>query len=175
MITTLDPKTGKPGGAWVRSSDYDALERQCNAYRVRNEELHANGLRLMEERDTLSARLEQAQRDIGLIDGPIEVLMNELKAAEEQLRAAAPLCKEHQPNGGARAGCLVCALQSLSSALSQIDYACGEPNEMNVSGYDVHCDDASVVRVVTEYVATMKARVAALESSLRDLGHTEIL
>jgi hypothetical protein len=36
----------------------------------------------------------------------------------------------------------------LAVALSQIDYACGEPNDMRASGYDVHCDEEIVVRNV---------------------------
>ncbi|NBR00722.1 MAG: hypothetical protein EBT79_12740 [Actinobacteria bacterium] len=41
----------------------------------------------------------------------------------------------------------------LNSALSRIDYACGEPNEMGCSEYDVHADPEVVVRRVTERLA----------------------
>jgi hypothetical protein len=37
------------------------------------------------------------------------------------------------------------ACAELSSCLSVIDYACGEPNEMCVSEYDVHADPHTVV------------------------------
>jgi len=71
----------------------------------------------------------------------IDRLRRELAA----YKAAAPLCAEHQPNGGARATCLVCAVQELSAAISRIDYELGEPNEMEVSGFDVHCNPEPVV------------------------------
>jgi hypothetical protein len=62
-----------------------------------------------------------------------------------EYKAAAPLCAKHQPTGGARANCLVCAAQELSAAISRIDYELGEPNEMQVSGYDVHCNPEPVI------------------------------
>ena len=68
-----------------------------------------------------------------------------LRDALDQYKAAAPLCDNHKPNGGARAACLVCGLIELNSAISRIDYALGEPNEYEVSGYDVHCNPEPVV------------------------------
>lgn len=49
-------------------------------------------------------------------------------------------CDKHKPGPGARANCLVCALEKLSQALSRISYACEPKNEMECSSYDVHCD-----------------------------------
>lgn len=60
-------------------------------------------------------------------------------------RRSAPLCESHQPSGGARGGCVICNMIELSRAIGQIDYALGPPNDMNVSGYDVHCDPRTVV------------------------------
>jgi hypothetical protein len=76
-----------------------------------------------------------------------------LKAADElevlaMHKAETPLCEKHQPRGGARANCLVCGLQELSAALSQIDYLCGEENEYQCSLYDVDCNEERVVEAV---------------------------
>lgn len=58
-------------------------------------------------------------------------------------------CAEHDREGGTT-GCLTCACVELSSALSQIDYLLGQPNEMGVSDYDLHCDPQLVVERLRE-------------------------
>ena len=47
-----------------------------------------------------------------------------------------------------RAGC-----KKLAAALSRIDYLCGPPNEMEVSDYDLHCDENVVVERVRQVLA----------------------
>lgn len=92
-----------------------------------------------------------------------------LTAEIAQYKAEAPLCEKHQPKGGTRATCLVCVCIKLSAAISRIDYALGEPNEMNVSGYDVHCNEDEVVqraRDVWAELAAMKAERDALVAAL---------
>ena len=53
--------------------------------------------------------------------------------------------------------------RKLEAALSRIDYFCGEPNEMGVSGYDVLCDED----VVIQNVAALAARLAQAERDAR--------
>jgi hypothetical protein len=65
-------------------------------------------------------------------------------------KAAATLCEKHKPTGGTRSECVICVGESLSSALSRIDYICGTPNDMQCSGYDVHCNEAAVVDAVAD-------------------------
>ena len=89
----------------------------------------------------------------------------ELEQLQKKLEAwqrAAPLCEQHQPNGGARATCLICALQVLSRAISEIDYLIGKPNEMHVSNYDVHQDEAQVVSRVAALQQKYEVAVQAL-------------
>ena len=71
---------------------------------------------------------------------------------------AAPLCDEHQPSGGARSSCLVCGLRQMSYAFSRIDYMLGEPNDMEVSDYDLHCDENVVVERLRALLAEGGAR-----------------
>jgi len=57
-----------------------------------------------------------------------------------------------------RDGCI-----KLSAALSEIDYLCGEPNEMHVSGFDVHCNEDAVV----DSVRRLGRELASLRSASR--------
>lgn len=89
-------------------------------------------------------------------------------------KATAPLCEKHQPNGGSRANCLVCALVAQSAAFSRIDYLCGEPNEMEVSGYDVHCDENSVVENVRRLRVEYDDLLELLQESRKYISPTVI-
>jgi hypothetical protein len=84
------------------------------------------------------------------------------ESALAEYRKAAPLCDKHQPSGGARGGCLVCALESHSAAFSRISYACETPNEMEYSAYDVHYDPEAVVAQVKAALAGERERCAGV-------------
>jgi uncharacterized protein (DUF1501 family) len=71
-------------------------------------------------------------------------------------KASAPLCTDHL-SSGTRSGCLVCAMQRLTAALSAIDYALGEPNEQGLSGYDTHYDEERVVQSVARLKSDLEA------------------
>jgi hypothetical protein len=82
----------------------------------------------------------------------------ELKTALARIQAlekAAGFCRLHQPDGGER-NCLVCAVEMLSRALSEISYLCGEPNEMHVSEYDTHYSELAVVEQVKRKLQARK-------------------
>lgn len=87
-----------------------------------------------------------------------------MKTVDDQLaawKAAAPLCDNHQPTVGTRGGCVICALEHMSAALSRISYLTGPPNEMECGPYDIHCNELEVVREVTR----MRAELDALRAS----------
>lgn len=90
--------------------------------------------------------------------------------AQESARLA-PLCDEHGSGGGARSGCPYCALIEQSRVLSEIDYLCGPPNEMNVSAYDVHCNESLVLDAVRRQIA--KAQESAAEIAELKHQHTK--
>jgi hypothetical protein len=77
----------------------------------------------------------------------------------EEYRKAAPLCDKHKPKGGTRPMCLICILEGLASALSEISYACEEPNEYQCSSYDLHCNEEIVIKQVQQ----MRERLRAYE------------
>ena len=80
---------------------------------------------------------------------------------------AAPLCEKHQPNGGTRGMCVICAGESLQHALSRISYACEPPNEMQCSSFDVHMDETAVVTQVVaqaERIRVLEGEVARMKT-----------
>lgn len=91
----------------------------------------------------------------------IERELTSLQQKLEKVTRAFPHCEEHKPDGGTRGGCLVCALIKLSAALSRIDYLCGEPNEMQTSGYDVHCNEEAVIRNVERTLEDAEMKLTA--------------
>lgn len=114
---------------------------------------------------TLSQRLRDSptpENDPNLPDEAADEI-DRLTAELDQHKKSAAFCDEHQPKGGQRGLCLVCACQNLSSALSRISYLCGQPNEMQCGPYDIHCDETAVV----EQVERLTARVALWQSLYR--------
>ena len=89
-------------------------------------------------------------------------------AERKAYEASAPLCEKHKPNGGTRSVCLVCALIEDAYALSRIDYLCGEPNEYEVSSYDVSRNPEAVVEHVRDQLADVEWRVKQALASLSE-------
>ncbi len=111
------------------------------------------------EWNTLQEQINIAYKDVA-----------RLEAERDALRKTFPHCDKHKPNGGHRAGCIICSGEKLCAALSRIDYACEEPNEEEMSGYDLHCDEDAVVANVQKLRAerdTLKAMCAELTEQLR--------
>lgn len=91
----------------------------------------------------------------------LETARNEL----DEVQKAAGFCHKHQPNGGAR-NCLVCGCEKLSHALSRIAYACEPSNEMEVSSFDLYCDEEAVVCQVKSSLAAERTK---LEAALKEI------
>jgi len=114
--------------------------------------------------------LHEAAADV---DPYIEELVDAYAAAVRGEAGHAGFCDEHRPSAGSGYGtCLVCAARSLSRALSQIDYTVGEPNEMEVSIYDVAPVEEDVVERVRAFKAAAEARIADLEAAVRRVQHS---
>lgn len=99
-----------------------------------------------------------------LVEAMLPILQAQAVEDEKELKRyqyAGGFCEKHKPNGGARS-CIICGIMKLSAALSQISYACEPPNEMEVSGYDVHCNEDAVVR----QVQSLRALVGRMREAL---------
>jgi len=70
----------------------------------------------------------------------------------EKMSPTVVWCEEHSRSSGTY-GCLRCACQELSRAISRVDYMVGEPNVMGLSAYDVAPDPEAVVLRVADLVA----------------------
>jgi len=90
----------------------------------------------------------------------------------DRLWKLAPLCDKCSSGHGTRSGCPYCAMKKLCAALSQIDYAAeepnaGEPNDMQVSGFDVHCNEDAVVVHVKATLDRLRTSLSGYQSSIR--------
>ena len=119
---------------------------------------------LLQHISTLQAQLEYAQGYKESLEEINQTLATERDTARARLdgyKRSAPLCEKHQPTGGARAMCLVCACIELDTAIDEIDYQLGEPNEYHVGDYVVSKNTDSVI-------ARAKAIKAQLEQAQSD-------
>lgn len=127
----------------------------------------------------LVARLEEPKRYAPLVsgdglgrvfpymqqwaDGPwieakhYDALLAALKTETERAENNATRSSENYE----RAERLGDACRKLSAALSRIDYICGEPNEMECSGYDVHMNEGAVVEHVRVRLTTLREETRA--------------
>ena len=90
-------------------------------------------------------------------------------------KKSAPLCDKHKPTGGARSVCLICAIRAQQVCLSKISYACEPPNEMEVSAYDWHGDEDSVVDQVKKAIARIKVLEDALRKAIVQNEHDMLM
>lgn len=79
-------------------------------------------------------------------------LAKRLECARDEAREYAERCKQ---------GCI-----NLSFAIDRIDYACGEPNEFEVSDYALHQNEEHVVQRVKEKFEAMREAIREAEALL---------
>lgn len=85
----------------------------------------------------------------------------ELEAENKRLKRLAPMCDKHAAQSGSRSGCMVCALERLTQALSKISYACCPPNAMGVSDFGISYAEEAVVAEVARLRESYETLLAA--------------
>jgi hypothetical protein len=109
-------------------------------------------------------------------NGPNKIgAITRLNRELDMYKLAFPTCDAHKPRGGARGNCLLCGVKALSAALSQIDYALGEPNEMRVSMYDVDCNEDRVVKATQAFREKANELARCLEADIALLGSIQCM
>lgn len=83
----------------------------------------------------------------------IEETCEQLERERDERREYAERCKE---------GCI-----KLSFAIDRIDYACGNPNEMEVSDYALHQNEEHVVQRVKEKLEAMREAIKEAHGALK--------
>lgn len=78
--------------------------------------------------------------------------LEHVRSQLENYKHAFPTCDHHAPRGGFRSECVICSGMKLHWALSRISYVLGEPNEYEMSQYDVDYDVDKVVQQVEALV-----------------------
>ena len=95
----------------------------------------------------------------------LEEVCQKLELERNRALNAGGFCEKHQPSGGVR-NCVICGMIELTHALHEIDYALSEPNEMELTDYDLHYDEDEVVRKVKD-LRTLS------ENAIQALAHSE--
>lgn len=95
-------------------------------------------------------------------------LIGALRSQLDTQKRSAPLCEEHLITGsGTRAGCVMCGLIEESRAFSRISYLLQLPNNMEVSDYDIHCDEQLVVKRLEAFLAHVTLLDRSIVTSFR--------
>jgi len=151
MHIAMDMNNANTGGAWAREFADLAQAYLSKCAEVR--ELETSVKRYNAERNHYREQYFDAMSREG-----------KLRAEVRELKAAAGFCEEHQPSG--HRNCVICSLEKLNSAISEISYILSETNDMHVSEYDVSQDQDAVVTKVRE----LRDRVLELEGKIMELG-----
>lgn len=152
MSTTTEqqpaPDYGEPwrrvAHSWAESSLYDSQQNHLIVHSIddcRTTEENQEQ-RESEQKVLLERIISCVNACAGMADPAKEI---------PELKAYAQRCKD---------GCI-----SLSHSIDRIDYACGEPNEMEVSDYCIHQNDEAVV----ERVKAKMAEIQAMRAELADI------
>jgi hypothetical protein len=110
--------------------------------------VHANFARKL-ERERNAARAQHAA-DIKELNERLTKQQSDMLNTIVELRKESDLLKTREKQ--LERGCI-----ELSYAIGRIDYLCDEPNEMEVSEYDVHQNESIVVERITKLLEELKS------------------